>query len=150
MLDVEATFCYLKDTLDAGGGCATAIATRCCVAWGKFRKLLPVLTAHHLSSKVHGKVYKAYVLSAMLHGSEMWGRNASDLQRLRRTDRSMTRWIFGVKKRDEVPSDQLLFKLGFHDVTAILCSCRLRWSGHVQRATSCIKRITNFTAISEK
>ena len=46
MLDVEATFCYLKDTLDAGGGCATAIATRCCVAWGKFRKLLPVLTSH--------------------------------------------------------------------------------------------------------
>ena len=43
MLDVKATFYYLGDMLDAGGGCTTAITTRICMTWGKFRKLLTVL-----------------------------------------------------------------------------------------------------------
>jgi hypothetical protein len=49
MLDVESSFCYLGDMIDAGGGCDTAVATRCCVAWGKFRKLLPI---PHVASSV--------------------------------------------------------------------------------------------------
>ena len=44
MLDVEATFYYLGDMLYSGGDCDSATAARCCVAWGKFRKLLPILT----------------------------------------------------------------------------------------------------------
>ena len=46
LLDLEASFCYLGNMLCAGGGCAFAIATRCSTAWGKFRKLLPILTSH--------------------------------------------------------------------------------------------------------
>ena len=101
-LEVVASFCYLGDMLDAGGGCDAAIAARCCVAWGKFRKLLPVLTTRHLSLKIRGKIYHACVRSAMLHGCETWGPNAPDLQRLRRNDRAMIRWICGIKERDEV------------------------------------------------
>ena len=69
MLDVEATFCYLGDMLCSDGGYDSAIAAKCCVARGKFRKLLPVLTSRHLSPRIHG------VRSAMLHGSETWGPN---------------------------------------------------------------------------
>ena len=127
--------------LDAGGGCDSAIAARCCVAWGKFRRLLPILTSKDLSPKVRGKVYSACVRSAMLHGSETWGPNAADLQRLRRNDRSMIRWICGVKDRQEVPSDQLLRKLGICEITAVLRCRRLRWAGHVARAKSCINKV---------
>ena len=49
MLDGEATFCYLGDMLGSGGGCDSAIATRRCVARGKFRKLLPVLNQTRLT-----------------------------------------------------------------------------------------------------
>ena len=56
MLDVEATFCYLCDIL-----CSSAIAATCCVASGKFRKLLSVLTARYLSPRICGKVYEACV-----------------------------------------------------------------------------------------
>ena len=52
-------------------------------AWGKFRKLLPILTSKHLPLVVRGKVY---LTSAMLHGGETWAPNVSDLQRLRRND----------------------------------------------------------------
>ena len=141
LLEAVDKFCYLGDMLDAGGGCDTAIATRCCVAWGKFRKLLPILTSRHLSPKIRGNVYEAGVRSAMLHGSETWGPNAADLQRLRRNDRSMIRWICGVNERDEIPSDDLLLKLGICDIVMVLRKRRLNWYGHVQRATSSIKTV---------
>jgi len=67
LLDVEASFCYLGYMLRAGGGCSLAIITRCCTAWGKFKKLLPFLTSKHISLTVHGKVFVACVRSAVLH-----------------------------------------------------------------------------------
>ena len=79
----------------------------------------------------------------MLHGSETWEPKADDLQRLRRNDCAVIRWICGTKVQDELPSDSLLQKLGIKDILAVLRSGRLRWYGHVQRATSCIKSITD-------
>ena len=70
MLDVETTFCYLGDMLCFGGGYESAIAWRCCVAWGKFRKLLPVLSTRNHSPRIRDKVYEACVRSAMLHDCE--------------------------------------------------------------------------------
>ena len=141
-LDVESTFCYLGDMLSAGGGCDSAIAARCCAAWGRFKKLLPVLTSRHLSPRVRGKVYTSCVRSTMLHGSETWGPNASDLHRLQRNDRAMIRWICGTKAGVHVP-DELLQKLDINNITTVLRSGRLRWFGHVERApsTSCIKTV---------
>ena len=141
-LDVEANFCYLGDMLCAGGGCERAIATRCCVAWGKFRKLLPILTRRHLSYKIRGEVYSACVRSSMLHASETWAPNAADLQRLRRNDRAMMRWICRVKLNDDVSSEVLHQKLGLEEVTSVVRTRRLRWYGHVQRASTCINSIT--------
>ena len=143
MLDVEATFCYLGDMLCSGEGCDLAFAARCCVAWGKFWTLLPVLTTRHLSPRIHGKVYEARVRSAMLHGSETWGPREPELPRLRHNDRAMIRCICGIKDRDEAPS-AILLKFGIEDITSVLRFRRLRWYGHVQRATSCIQSITNF------
>jgi len=61
VLDVEPSFCYLGDMLCAGGGCKLAIITRCRTAWGKFRKLLPILTSRHISLSTRGKVVNASV-----------------------------------------------------------------------------------------
>ena len=92
-LDVEATFCYLGDMLCSSGGCDSAIATRSYVAWGKFRKLLPVLTSRHLSPKVCGRVYTACVHSAKCQGSKKWEPNTSDLEWLCHNDCAMICWI---------------------------------------------------------
>ena len=83
--------------LCSGGGCNSAIAIRCCVAWGKFSKLLPVLTSRHLSPKVRGRVCMACVCLAMLCGSETWGPNTSDLEWLCSNDHTMIRWICDTK-----------------------------------------------------
>ena len=128
-LDVDPSFCYLGDTLCAGGGCELAITTRCCVGWGKFKELLPLLTSKHISAKTRGKIFSARVRSAMLHGSETWAPSAADLQRLRRNDRSMIRWMAGVSAQEQIESTLLLDRLGLEDITKLLRTRRLRWYG---------------------
>ena len=96
-LDVESNFCYLRDMLCAGGGCKLAIVTRCSTAWGKFKRLLPILTSKHVSLKTRGKVFNACVCSALLHGSETLAPTVPYLQQLHRNDRSMVHWICGVR-----------------------------------------------------
>ena len=76
LLDAEASICYFGDMLSAGGGCALAIATRCSTAWGKFRKLLSILTSKHVSPLTRGKVFSACISSAILHRSETWAPTA--------------------------------------------------------------------------
>ena len=49
-LKVVPSFCYLGDCLSLGGGCELATITKCHVAWGKFNKLLPVLTSRSFLS----------------------------------------------------------------------------------------------------
>ena len=44
-LEVVSSFCYLGDTICAGGGCELATITRAKSAWGKFRMLLPILSS---------------------------------------------------------------------------------------------------------
>ena len=78
----------------------------------------------------------------MLHGSETWAPNASDLQRLRRNDHAMIRWICSAKLTDKIPMAVLHQKLDLDEITAVLRTRRLRWYGHVPRATSCINSIT--------
>ena len=67
LLDVEQNFCYLGDILCAGRGCKLAIITRCGIAWGKFKRLLPILTSKHVSLRTREKVFNACVHSALLH-----------------------------------------------------------------------------------
>ena len=74
--------------------------------------------------------------SALLHESENWAPTAPDLQRLRRNDRAMIRWIWSVKPHDEVPMETLYTKLGIQEVTVPLRTKHLRWYGHVARAYS--------------
>ena len=98
--------------LSTSGGCVLAIATRCSTAWGKFRKLLPILTSKHVSPLTRRKVFTACFRSALLHGSETWAPTAPDLQRLCKNDRAMIHWICGVRPHDEVQMETLYTKLG--------------------------------------
>ena len=104
---------------------------------------LPLLTSKHISLKVRDKVFSACDRPAMLYCNETWAANACDLQRLLRNDRTMIRWICGIKPEDEISSASLLLKLGIEDVAMVLQTRHLRWYGHVQRAKSSVNSITN-------
>ena len=140
-MDVEPKFCYLGNMSCAGGGCELAVITRFSVTWGKFKKLLPILTSKHSTLELRGKLYTSCVYSALLYGSENWAPTVAVLRRLQRNDRSMIRWICGVKPKDRSPSSIFLKKLKITDIKTLLQNRRLRWYGHVRRSFMCIKDV---------
>ena len=127
------TFCYLGEILNVGGCCDSAIAARCCSVWCRFRKLLLGITLWYISFRIRGRVYSSCVLSTMLHGSEPWVTNVSDLQLLQRIESSTIRWICGVNPGIHDPGT-LLDKLGLCDLINVLRSRRLVRFGHVERS----------------
>ena len=136
MLDVEATFCYLGNMLRSNGGCDSAMAARCCVAWRKLRKFLLVLTTRHLGHRICGKMYEACICSAMLHGSDRGDQITLNCS----GSITMTvPWSTASveSKTDEAPSASLLLKLGDNIMLVRPCGW-LRWYDLVQQATSCI------------
>ena len=149
-LEVVPEFCYLGDMLSAGGGCDLAAITRCKCAWGKFRQLLPLLTNRHLPLLTRGKVYSSCVRSVMLHAAETWAMKVDTLNRLRRNDRAMIRWICNVRAKDEVSSDSLLTKLGIQDLDVVLRTSRMRWFGHVERSTGWIAEVRKLNVVAQK
>lgn len=149
-LEVVSEFCYLGDMLSAGGGCELATSTRCKVAWGKFRQLLPLLTNRHLPLPTRGRVYSACIRGAMLHASETWAMTADSMNRLRRNDHAMIRWICNVKIKDEVRSDSLLTRLGIKDVDSVIRAGRMRWYGHVERSEAWISKASKLEVVAQK
>ena len=149
-LEVVPEFCYLGDMLSAGGGCELAAITLCKCAWGKFRQLLPLLTNRQVPLLTRGKVYSSCVRSVMLHAAETLAMKADTLNRLRRNDRAMIRWICNVKAKDEVSSDSLLTKLGIQDLDVVLRTGRMRWFGHVERSTGWISEVRKLNVVAQK
>ena len=72
------------------------------------------------------------------------------LNRLRRNDRAMIRWICNVKAKDEVSSDSLLTKLDIQDLHVVLRTSRMRWFGHVERSTGWISEVRKLNVIAQK
>ena len=81
----------------------------------------------------------------MLHSAETWAMN-----RLRRNDCVMIRWICNVKAKDEVSSDSLLTKLGIQDLDVVLRTGRMRWFGHVERSSGWISEVRKLNVVHRK
>ena len=125
-LDVVDSFCYLGDTIDAGGGCDLSVITRIGSAWGKFRELLPILTSRALSYITRGQIYSTYIRTVLWYASECWAPNINDLLKLQRNDRAMIRRTCNVRLKDHISSDSLLRKLGINNIQTLLRYNRLR------------------------
>ena len=69
-LECVPKFCYLGDTLGAGGGVEEVARARVRCAWAKFKELSPILTARGASYRIKGKIYKACVQSVLKYGTE--------------------------------------------------------------------------------
>ena len=65
-LEVVDTFCYLGDTISAGGSCKHGAIARARSAWGKFRELWPLLTNRYINIMTRGKIFNVCVRSVVL------------------------------------------------------------------------------------
>ena len=69
-LECVTKFCYLVDTLGAGGGVEKVVRARVRCAWAKFKELSPILIVRGVSYRIKGKIYKACDQSVLTYGTE--------------------------------------------------------------------------------
>ena len=96
-VETVSKFSYLGDRLNATGGCETAVTVGTRIGWMKFRKCSEILKGRRFSLKMREKVYKSFVRSAMLYGSEAWCLREKEMAILRRIERAMIQVMCGVK-----------------------------------------------------
>ena len=106
---------------------------------------MPPSNVVNLPLNTRGRVYSTCVRSVMLYGTETCATSANTMNRLRRNDRAMMRWICRVKPEEQVSSEAILGKLGIRDIGQVLQTGRLRWLGHVERSNSCIAGVRKMT-----
>ena len=106
-------FCYLGYRLNASGECEAAVIARTKLGWKKLRECGEILFRKRFSLQMKGKVYKSYIRSAMLYGSEIWCLKENEVAILKREERSMVRTMCGVKLVDTV---ELMDMLGLKEV----------------------------------
>ena len=131
-LECVPKFCYLGDTLGAGGGVEEAARAGVRCAWAKFKELSSILTARGASYCIKGKIYKACVQSVLTYGTETWVMKKANLQSLERTERMMVRWMCEVSLKDRKRSVDLYSLLGVQSMAEVVRQGRLRWFGHVE------------------
>ena len=103
-LESVDTFCYLGDTISAGGGCESAAITRARTAWGKYRDLQPIFSSKTVALRTKGRVYNTCIHSAMLYSSETWAPRKTEVDRLQQNERSMLRGMCGIRPDERVGS----------------------------------------------
>ena len=73
-LECVSKFCYLGDTLGAGGGVEEAARARVRCAWAKFKELSLILTARGASYRIkHLKTFLAQLLLKREHMEFLYG-----------------------------------------------------------------------------
>ena len=131
-LECVPKFCYLGDTLGAGGRADEAARARVRCAWAKFKRLSPILTAHGASYHMKGKIFRSCVQSVLTYGTETWAMKAENLQSLGRAEHIMVRWMCGVSLKDKKRSEVLYSLLGVQSVAEVVKRGKLRWFGHAE------------------
>ena len=135
------SFFFHGDCLSSGGSCEHSTITRCRVTWGKFNKLLPIITSRTFPITSRGRVSDSSIMSAMLRASKTWALTTSDLHRLQCNDQGMIRWMCDVTTKDQVSSQDLLERMWLDDLEKVFCTRRLRWHGYVERSDGWLKKV---------
>ena len=81
-----------------------------------------------------GNVYKIFVRSVLLYGSEAWCLREKEMAIMRRTETEMIRALCGVNLLDQRSSEELIDMLGIKKSLDRMAKARsMRWYGHVLR-----------------
>ena len=125
-------FCYLRDRVNAGGGCKAAVTARARIGWVKFRECGELVNSKRFSLKLKGMVYRSCVRSAMLYGSESWCLRENEMAILRRTKRAMGKAVCGAKLIEKKRTEDLMEMLGLKETAVQMAKVNeVRWYGHV-------------------
>ena len=84
-----------------------------------------LLISHHLQRR-----------TLHLRGSGTWGPTSSNQHNLQRNDRAIISCVCGVTTKEQVSSQDILYRMQFDDLKKEPLTCRPRWHSNVERSDS--------------
>ena len=127
-------FCYLRDRVNASGGCKAAVTSKLRIEWVKFKECGELLNSKRFSLKMKGMVYLSFVRSAMLYGSETWCLRDNEMAILRRTERAMVRAMCSAKLMEKKRTEDSMAMLRLKETVIQMAKANeVRWYGHLLR-----------------
>ena len=137
MLEVVPSFYYLRDNLSSGGGCELATIIRCRMAWGKFNKLLPILTccSFPFTFRLRQREGLQFICQEH-HALHKWNMGLSLIW----PASPATQWQgydhLDVWCHHQGPSQlaTTLWEAAGEDPEKVHRTCRLRWHGHIKHS----------------
>ncbi|VDO19312.1 unnamed protein product [Heligmosomoides polygyrus] len=111
------------------------VDSRVSAAWSKWRSMTGVLCDKKKPERLKSKIYRAIVRPVAMYGAECWPATKEVETRLSVTDTKMVRWTVVVRRLDCIRNNELRQRFGVAPVAGKLREARLRWCGHVLRAS---------------
>ena len=133
-LQAVDSFTYLGSTLSREFNIDVEVNNRIAkasAAFGRLRK--NVWERRGLSTSTKLKVYRAVVLTTLLHACETWtvyNRHAKQLNHFHTT---CLRRLLRIKWQDKIPDSEVLRRACIPSIYTLLQKAQLRWAGHLVR-----------------
>ena len=133
-LNAVDRFQYLGSTISSNLSLEPEINSRIAKASAVMSKLHKrVWSNNNLTVNTKMRVYRACVLSTLLHSSETWTTYAAQEKRLNSFHLRCLRRILSIRWQDKIPNTVVLERAGLPSIFMLLSQRRLRWLGHVRR-----------------
>ena len=127
-------FTYLGNTISRNGCIGDEIQRRMAKASASFGRLRKRLwNNHHVFIRVTGKIYRAFVLSTLLYGTEAWAVYRLQVKKLHAFMMRYLRSIVWITWMDKVTNKDIFEQTGLSSTEDLLISKNLRWTGHLMR-----------------
>ena len=125
---------YLSSVISNEATVSKDLGNRLSKASSSFGRLSKGVRQRHslrLSTKL--QVYRAVVVTTVLHGSETWLLCRKQIRLLERFHQRCLRSTLGIKWQDHVSNEEVLKRASLPSIESILLQVQLRWAGHVTR-----------------
>jgi len=127
-------FTYLDSTLSREVGIDVVVNNRTAKASAAFGRLKKNVWEHRgLSITTKLKIYRAVVLTALLHACEIWTIYSRYAKQLNHFHSGCLRRILRIKWQDKIPDSEVLRRACIPSIYAVLQKTQLRWAGHLVR-----------------
>ena len=83
----------------------------------------------------------------MLYSSKTWSLTTPSLNRLKRNDLAMMRWVCRARVENRISEENMHAKLGIQNIELALRCYRLRWFDHVVRSSGWLSKVMEFRVV---
>lgn len=135
VLPRTSKFKYLGSTIAADGDPGCDATTRVCAAWQKWRSLTGVICDRKITDRLKSKIYRTVIRPVALYAAECRPDTRKTECRFSVMETKMLRWASGLTRLDRVRNDDIRQRYGVAPIGDKLREVRLRWYGHVLRAS---------------